>query len=99
MLASLVPPFDPSNYNYSLPSRAPHNVGGMLGSYLSASLIYRLGVVAFLLPLPWIWMSVAPLGQKDAFRKASLFRFGFYSLAMLVKYGFVSGHQIFPSKV
>ena len=76
MLASLVSfsPFDPSNYNYSFPPRAPHNVGGMLGSYLSASLIYRLGVVAFLLPLPWIWMSVAcVLGQKDAFRKARLF--------------------------
>ncbi len=75
MLVSLLSfsPFDPSNFNYSFPPRAPHNVGGMLGSYLSASLIYRLGVVAFLLPLPWVWMSVAcVLGQKDAFRKARL---------------------------
>ncbi|WP_141730792.1 FtsK/SpoIIIE family DNA translocase [Oligoflexus tunisiensis] len=74
-LASLISfsPFDPSNYNYSFPPRSPQNVGGMLGSYLAASLIYRLGVVAFLLPLPWIWMSVAcVLGQKDAFRKSRL---------------------------
>jgi S-DNA-T family DNA segregation ATPase FtsK/SpoIIIE len=72
-LASLISfsPFDPSSYNYSFPPRAPQNVGGMLGSYLAASLIYRLGVVAFLLPLPWLWMSVAcVLGQKDAFRKS-----------------------------
>jgi S-DNA-T family DNA segregation ATPase FtsK/SpoIIIE len=74
-LASLISfsPFDPSNYNYSFPPRAPQNVGGMLGSYLAASLIYRLGVLAFLLPLPWIWMSVAcVLGQKDAFRKSRI---------------------------
>lgn len=74
-LASLISfsPFDPSSYNYSFPPRAPQNVGGMLGSYLAASLIYRLGVVAFLLPLPWLWMSVAcVLGQKDAFRKSRI---------------------------
>jgi S-DNA-T family DNA segregation ATPase FtsK/SpoIIIE len=74
-LASLISfsPFDPSSYNYSFPPRSPQNVGGMLGSYLAASLIYRLGVVAFLLPLPWLWMSVAcVLGQKDAFRKSRI---------------------------
>ncbi len=74
-LASLISfsPFDPSSYNYSFPPRAPQNVGGMLGSYLAASLIYRLGVVAFLLPLPWLRMSVAcVLGQKDAFRKSRI---------------------------
>lgn len=66
-------PFDPSTYNYSFPPRVPHNVGGMLGSYLSASLVYHLGAVAFLMPLPWLWMSIAcALGQKDAFRKARL---------------------------
>jgi S-DNA-T family DNA segregation ATPase FtsK/SpoIIIE len=66
-------PFDPSFYNYSFPPRTPQNLGGMLGSYMAASLIYRLGMVAFLLPLPWLWMSVAcVLGQKDAFRKARI---------------------------
>lgn len=86
-LASLISfsPFDPSSYNYSFPPRAPHNVGGMLGSYLAASLIYRLGVVAFLLPLPWLWMSVAcVLGQKDAFRKSRILGWGLLLVNLLL---------------
>ncbi|HYX36603.1 MAG TPA: DNA translocase FtsK 4TM domain-containing protein [Oligoflexus sp.] len=86
-LASLVSfsPFDPSSYNFSFPPRTPQNVGGMLGSYLAASLIYRLGVVAFLLPLPWLWMSVAcVLGQNDAFRKSRIVGWGLLFVNLLM---------------
>lgn len=66
-------PFDPSPYNYSFPPREAQNLCGQVGAYLAGYLIYNLGGLAFILPLPGLWMSLQNLkGQPKAFGKSRL---------------------------
>lgn len=61
-------PLDPSIYNYSFPPRPAQNLGGIVGAYTSGFLIFQLGVLAFLLPIPVLilaWMNLR--GTRSAF--------------------------------
>ncbi|RYZ81922.1 MAG: hypothetical protein EOP04_23045 [Proteobacteria bacterium] len=67
-------PLDPSIYNYSYPPRNPQNWGGIVGSFISGFLIFQLGVLAYLLPIPLLllaWMNLR--GEKSAFAPSRLF--------------------------
>ncbi len=67
-------PYDPSPYNYSFPPRMAKNLCGSLGAHLAGFLIYQLGSLAYILPIPWLWMSLLNLrGREDAFRKTHFF--------------------------
>ncbi|RZA26034.1 MAG: DNA translocase FtsK [Proteobacteria bacterium] len=66
-------PLDPSIYNYSYPPRNPQNWGGVVGSYIAGFLIFQLGVLAYLLPIPLLllaWMNLR--GEKSAFAPSRL---------------------------
>ncbi|MBC7660248.1 MAG: DNA translocase FtsK 4TM domain-containing protein [Chitinophagaceae bacterium] len=66
-------PLDPSVYNYSYPPRHAQNWGGIVGSYIAGFLIFQLGVLAYLLPLPVLamaWMNLR--GEPSAFAKGRL---------------------------
>jgi S-DNA-T family DNA segregation ATPase FtsK/SpoIIIE len=66
-------PFDPSPYNYSFPPRTPNNLGGWVGSQLAGSLIYQLGALAILIPIPPLAMSFNYLrGQSGAFGRGRI---------------------------
>jgi DNA segregation ATPase FtsK/SpoIIIE, S-DNA-T family len=78
-------PLDPSPYNYSFPPRTPHNLGGWLGSQLAGSLIYNLGVLAVLLPIPPLVMSFNHLrGQSGAFGRGRLLGWFLASSSLLL---------------
>ncbi len=67
-------PLDPSIYNYSYPPRANQNWGGLVGAYTSGFLIYQLGVLAYLLPFPLLYLASLNLkGNPSAFGPARLF--------------------------
>lgn len=67
-------PLDPSLYNYSYPPQASQNLGGIVGSYIAGFLIFQLGVLAYLLPIPMLmlgWMNLR--GGKSAFAMGRIF--------------------------
>ncbi len=78
-------PLDPSIYNYSYPPRAAHNWGGLVGSYLSGFLIFQLGALAYLLPLPLLilgWMNLRGERKAFAFGRLSGLALGIVCIAL-----------------
>ncbi len=75
---------DPSPYSFSHPEMATTNLGGSLGAFIASLCYYHLGIVSFLLPIPFVYMAVLYLkGKENAFGKARLWGWFMGVLAIL----------------
>lgn len=75
---------DPSLYSFSHPEPAISNLAGSLGAFIAALCYYHLGIVSFLIPIPFLYMAVLYLkGNESAFSKARLWGWFFGTLAVL----------------
>ncbi|MCB9228359.1 MAG: DNA translocase FtsK 4TM domain-containing protein [Deltaproteobacteria bacterium] len=65
-------PIDPSPFSVTVPPPAPQNLGGTYGAWLSGTMIYYLGWLAWLLPLPFIGLLILQFKTNSGLLSQSL---------------------------